>query len=72
MDADNARHPDLKAVVLAYALGRGQVSCCDCAAGYLAVIQDFASSHDKIRWGDFMMGMVSTKLISIQESHLWL
>ncbi len=68
--AENATHPDVKAVITAYAIGRGQVSCVDCAAGYLTVIQDFALSQDKIGWGNFMMGMISSKLISIQESHL--
>jgi hypothetical protein len=68
--ADNAMH--VKAVVTAYALGRGHVSCSDCAAGYPTIIQEFALSQDKIGWGNFMMGMVSSKLFSIQESHLQL
>ncbi len=68
--ADNAMHPDVKAVVTAYALGRGHVSCSYCAARYLTIIQVFALSQDKIGWGNFMMGMISPKLFSIQESHL--
>jgi hypothetical protein len=44
--ADNAMHPDIKAVILAYALGSGRVFCRNCAAGHPAVIQDFASSQD--------------------------
>jgi hypothetical protein len=39
-------------------------------AGYPIVIQDFALSQDKIGWGNFKMGMISSKLISIQKSHL--
>ncbi len=70
--AVNATHPNIKAVVTAYALGRGQVSCLDCAAGFLTVIQDIALSQDKIGWGNFMMGMILSELISIQESHLQL
>jgi hypothetical protein len=70
--AENATHPDVKAVITAYAIGRGQVSCVDCVADYPTVIKDFALSQDKIGWGNFMMGMISSKLISIQESHLWL
>jgi hypothetical protein len=70
--AENATHPNIKAAITAYALGRGQVSCFNCAAGYLTVIQDFALSQDNTGWGNFMMGMISSKLISIQESHLWL
>jgi hypothetical protein len=68
--AENATHPDVKAVITAYTIGRGQVSCINCVAGYPTVIQDFALSQDKTGWGNFMMGMISFKLISIQELHL--
>jgi hypothetical protein len=70
--AANATHPNIKTVVTAYALGRGQVTCLNCAAGFPTVIQDIPLSQDKIGWKNFMMGMISSKLISIQESHLWL
>ncbi len=67
---ENDTHPNIKAVVIAYALRRDNVSCSDCTASYLAIIQDYTSSQDKIGWGNFMMGMVSTKMITIQKSHL--
>ncbi len=67
---ENSTHPDIKAVVIAYELGRDNVSCRDCAASCPAIIQDYASLQDMIGWGNFMMGIVSTKLITIQESHL--
>jgi hypothetical protein len=70
--AANAMHPDIKAVVTTYVLGRCQVSCLNCAVGFPTVIQHIATSQDKIGWRNFMMGMISSKLISIQESHLWL
>jgi hypothetical protein len=70
--AVNATQPDIKAVVTEYSLRRGQITCLNCAARFPTVIQDIAASQDKIRWGNFMMGMISSKLISIQESHLWL
>jgi hypothetical protein len=70
--AENAMHPDVKAVITAYAIGRGQVSCLNCAADYLTIIQDFTLSQDKIGWGNLMMGVISSKLISIQESQLQL
>ncbi len=70
--ADNATHPEVKAVVTAYGLGRGHISCSGCAAGFPTIIQEFALSQDKIGWGNFMMGMISSKLFSIQESHLQL
>jgi hypothetical protein len=68
--ADNATHPDVKAVVTAYALSRGRVTCAACADGYPSIIQEFAVSQDKIGWENFMMGMVLAKLFFIQESHL--
>jgi hypothetical protein len=68
--AANATHPKIKAVVTACALGRYQITCLNCAAGFPTVIQDIASSQDKIGRGNFMMGMISSKLIFIQESHL--
>ena len=60
--SENATHPDVKAVVSTYALGRGQVSCIACADGYPTAIKAFAASQDKIGWDNFMMGMVSHKL----------
>jgi hypothetical protein len=68
--AGNATHPNIKVVVTVYTLGRGQITCLECTAGFPTVIQDIAASQDKIGWGNFMMGMISSKLISIQESHL--
>jgi hypothetical protein len=49
----NATHPDIKAVVTVYALGRGQITCLNYAAGIPTVIQDIAASQeqDKIGWG---------------------
>jgi hypothetical protein len=70
--ADNAKHPDIKVAVTAYALGRGRVTCTICADRYPSIIQEFAVSQDKIGWEKFMMGIVLAKLFFIQESHLWL
>ncbi len=44
--AANATHADIKAVVTAYALGRGQITCFNCAAGFPTVIQDITLSQD--------------------------
>ena len=66
----NATHPDVKAVVATYACRRDKVSCLDCADEYPAIIHNFAALQDKIGLGNFMMGMVSFKLFSIQELHL--
>ncbi len=68
--ADNATHPDVKAVVTACALGRDRVTCAACADGYPSIIQEFAVSQDKIGCENFMMGMVSAKLFFIQKLRL--
>ncbi len=68
--ADNTTHPDIKAVVIAYTISRGRASRTACVVGHPSIIQEFAESQDKIGWGNFIMGMVSAKLFSIQESHL--
>ena len=68
--SDNVTHSDVKAVISTYALGRGQVSCIACADGYPTAIRAFAASQDEIGWDNFMMGMVSHKLFSLQEPHL--
>jgi hypothetical protein len=57
--SENVTHPDVKAVVSTYALGRGQVSCIACADGYPAAIKVVAASQDEKGWDNFMMGMVS-------------
>jgi hypothetical protein len=67
--ANNATHPDIKSILTACALERGQVSCRECAARYLAIIQEYATLQDKIGWENFMMGVISTKIIFIQELH---
>ena len=59
-------HLDVNAAVAVYALGRDKVSCIDCTDGYPAIIHNFAALQDKIGWGNFMMGMISSKLFSIQ------
>jgi hypothetical protein len=68
--SENVTRLDVKAVVSAYALGQAQVSCIACADGYPAAIKVVAASQDEIGWDNFMMGMVSHKLFSLQESHL--
>jgi hypothetical protein len=35
------------------------------------VIWEYAISQDKIGWDNFIMGMVSTRLLTIQDSYLW-
>jgi hypothetical protein len=58
--AANATHPNIKAVVTTYVLGRAQITCLNCAARLPIVIQDITASQDKIGWVNFMMGMISS------------
>ncbi len=67
---DNKTHPDLVLVILEYAQGQGEVSCVECAGKLPSIIREFAFLQDRIRWGNFMVGMISTKLLCIQDSYL--
>jgi hypothetical protein len=68
---DNETHPDLVLVILEYAQGQGEVSCIECAGKLPSIVQEFAVLQDRIGWGNFMVGMISTKLLCIQDSYLW-
>jgi hypothetical protein len=67
---DNKTHPDLALVILKYVQGRGKVACVGCAGNLPPIIREFAILQDRIGWGNFMMGMISTKLLCIQDSYL--
>jgi hypothetical protein len=66
----NETHPDLVFVISEYAQGRGETPCVECAGDLPPVIREFAISQDKIGWGNFIVGMISTKLLGIQDSYL--
>ena len=68
---ENKTHPDLVSVISDYAQGRGETSCVKCAEDFPLIVQEFAISQDKIGWGNFIVGMISTKLLGIQDSYLW-
>ncbi len=65
----NNAHPDLRSLLLCYLRGRGALSCYECATALnLAhIFQEFAESQDVIGWDNFVMGMVSSKLLPIQS-----
>jgi hypothetical protein len=67
---ESKTHPDLVYVITEYIQGRGEASCVKCARGLPTVIWEYAISQDKIGWDNFIMGMVSTRLLTIQESYL--
>ncbi len=67
---ENETHPDLVSVISDYAQGRGETSCIKCAEDLPLIVREFAISQDKIGWGNFIVGMISTKLLGIQDSYL--
>ncbi len=67
---ENDTHPDLASVITEYARKQGDTSCIECAGDLLPIMQEFAISQDKIGWGNFIVRMVSTKLLSIQDLYL--
>ncbi len=70
--SEEKTHPDLQSLLLPYIHGRGMKTCLECAFDlHLPLIfQEFAKSQDIIGWDHFMMGMISTKLLPIQSSHI--
>jgi hypothetical protein len=68
---ENETHPDLVSVISDYAQRQGETSCVKCAEDLPLIVQEFAISQDKIGWGNFMVVMISTKLLGIQDSYLW-
>jgi hypothetical protein len=68
---ENKTHPDLVSIISDYAQGQGETSCVKCAEDFPLIVQEFAISQDKIGWGNFIVGMISTKLLGIQDSYLW-
>jgi hypothetical protein len=67
---ENETHPGLVSVISDYAQGQGKTSCIKCAEDLPLIVQEFAILQDKIGWGNFMVGMISTKLLGIQDSYL--
>jgi len=68
----NNTHPDLQSLLLWYLRGRGSVTCSECSKelGLPHIIQEFAASQEVIGWDGFIMGMVSSNLLSIQSAYL--
>jgi hypothetical protein len=69
----NNAHPDLcRSLLLHYLWGRGALSCYECsiAINLPHIFQEFAESQGIIGWDNFVMGMVSSKLLPIQSDFL--
>ncbi len=68
---ENKTHPNLVSVISDYAQGQGKTTCVECTEDLPVIVREFAISQNKIGWGNFMVGIISTKLFGIQDSYLW-
>ncbi len=68
----NKTHPDVQSLLLRYLRNRGAISCHEYAKelDLPHIIQEFAALQDIIGWDQFIMGMVSSKLLPIQSAYL--
>jgi len=71
MESTNT-NSEVKALLLKYLRDRGKTTCLECADSLdlAPIYQDFAAAQDVIGWDNFIMGMVSHKLLTIQSTHL--
>jgi hypothetical protein len=62
---------DVKTLLLEYLRGRGTTTCLECANNLdlPLIFREYASAQDIIGWDNFVMGMVSHKLLPIQSAH---
>ncbi len=67
---ESETHPNLVCVITEYIRGRGDTPCIECARDLPMVIREYAISQDKIGWDNFIMGIVLTRLLTIQDSYL--
>ena len=64
-------HLDVKVLLLRYIRGRGTTTCLKCAdcLDLPPILCEYAATQDAIGWDNFVMGMVSHKLLAIQSAH---
>jgi hypothetical protein len=62
---------DVKVLLLKYLRGRGTTTCLECAANLdlPLILCEYAVAQEIIGWDNFVMGMVSHKLLPIQSAH---
>ena len=60
-------HSDVKLLLLKYVHGQGTTTCLECADSLdlPPILSEYASAQDIIGWDNFVMGMVSHKLLPI-------
>jgi hypothetical protein len=68
----NSTHPNLRSLLLRYLRGRAHLTCSECskALNLPQIIHEFTELQDIIGWDNFVMGMVSSKLLPIQSAYL--
>ncbi len=64
-------HPNLKLLLLRYLRGRGMTMCLECpnSLDLPLIFRKYAAAQDAIGWDNFVMGMISHKLLAIQSAH---
>jgi hypothetical protein len=64
-------HPKVKLLLLQYLRGRCMTSCLECADSLdlPPIFREYTAAQDAIGWDNFVMGMISHKLLAIQSAH---
>jgi hypothetical protein len=64
-------HPNIARLLLQYLHGRGRTSCLEYAndLNLPDIFREYAASQDMIGWDNFIMGMISHKLLDIQSAY---
>ena len=64
-------HSNVKVLLLRYLRGRGPTMCLECTNSlYLPpILCEYAAAQDVIGWDNFVMGMVSHKVLAIKSAH---
>jgi hypothetical protein len=64
-------HPNVKLLLPRYLRGRCLITCMKCSdnLNLPPIFQEYAISQDVIGWENFVMGMISNKLLAIQSTH---
>jgi hypothetical protein len=64
-------HSNMKVLLLKYLRGHGLTTCLECANSLdlPPILREYASAQDIIGWDNFVMGMISHRLLPIQSAH---
>jgi hypothetical protein len=64
-------HPDVKLLLLQYLRGCSLITCMECSnnLNLPPIFQEYEISQNLIGWDNFVMGMISNKLLAIQSTN---